>query len=94
MGQLYRKRHWQLSEDDKDSRSQLDLVHGAKPEDEDMFNSGGEAVYCSGVTDCSHIGVSPLVEGEKHAMVATSCDRGYDFRLCGVTRALNDAPGT
>uniref|UniRef100_A0A5K3FIJ4 Uncharacterized protein n=1 Tax=Mesocestoides corti TaxID=53468 RepID=A0A5K3FIJ4_MESCO len=27
-------------------------------------------------------------------MVATSCDRRCDSRLCGVTRALNDAPGT
>uniref|UniRef100_A0A5K3F6T4 Kinesin motor domain-containing protein n=1 Tax=Mesocestoides corti TaxID=53468 RepID=A0A5K3F6T4_MESCO len=48
----------------------------------------------SGVTDSKHIGVNPLVEGEKHAKVATSCDRGCDFRLCGVTRALNDAPDT
>uniref|UniRef100_A0A5K3G3N2 DUF1326 domain-containing protein n=1 Tax=Mesocestoides corti TaxID=53468 RepID=A0A5K3G3N2_MESCO len=27
-------------------------------------------------------------------MLATSCDRGCDFRPCGVTCALNDAPGT
>uniref|UniRef100_A0A5K3FYG7 ATP-binding protein n=1 Tax=Mesocestoides corti TaxID=53468 RepID=A0A5K3FYG7_MESCO len=27
-------------------------------------------------------------------MLATSCDRGCDFRSCGVTWALNDAPGT
>uniref|UniRef100_A0A5K3G5Z9 E3 ubiquitin-protein ligase n=2 Tax=Mesocestoides corti TaxID=53468 RepID=A0A5K3G5Z9_MESCO len=34
------------------------------------------------------------VLGEKHAMVATSGDRGCDLPLCGVTRALNDTPGT
>ncbi|VDD83999.1 unnamed protein product [Mesocestoides corti] len=48
----------------------------------------------SGVTDSSHIGVNPLVEGEKHAMLATSWDRGCDFWPCGVTWALNDAPRT
>ncbi|VDD84450.1 unnamed protein product [Mesocestoides corti] len=46
--------------------------------------------YCSGVTDSSHIDVNSLVEGEKHAMLATSCE----FRPCGFTWALNDAPET
>ncbi|VDD82855.1 unnamed protein product [Mesocestoides corti] len=47
----------------------------------------------------SNVGLdSPLapssVTSEEHTMVATSCDHGFDFRLCGVTRALNDAPRT
>uniref|UniRef100_A0A5K3FSY6 Ketoacyl_synth_N domain-containing protein n=1 Tax=Mesocestoides corti TaxID=53468 RepID=A0A5K3FSY6_MESCO len=62
-----------------------------------VADSDGRRLTCGsgfGVTNSSHIGVNPLVEGEKHAMVATSCDRLCDFRLCCVTRALNDAPGT
>uniref|UniRef100_A0A5K3FEL9 Pep3_Vps18 domain-containing protein n=1 Tax=Mesocestoides corti TaxID=53468 RepID=A0A5K3FEL9_MESCO len=35
-----------------------------------------------------------VLGGERHAMVATSCDRGRDFWLYGVPRALNDAPET
>uniref|UniRef100_A0A5K3FLD1 Integrase catalytic domain-containing protein n=1 Tax=Mesocestoides corti TaxID=53468 RepID=A0A5K3FLD1_MESCO len=54
----------------------------------------GPSEYFAGVRRQLHFGVSPLVEGEKHSMVATSCDGEYDFRLCGVPRALNDAPGT
>uniref|UniRef100_A0A5K3FRD4 Uncharacterized protein n=1 Tax=Mesocestoides corti TaxID=53468 RepID=A0A5K3FRD4_MESCO len=60
-------------------------------------DSDGRRLTCgsgSGVTDSSHIGVNPLVEGEKHAMLATSWDRGCDFWPCGVTWALNDAPRT
>uniref|UniRef100_A0A5K3G591 Zf-CRD domain-containing protein n=1 Tax=Mesocestoides corti TaxID=53468 RepID=A0A5K3G591_MESCO len=81
------------SQQEKDTNEVQHTISGVAS----VADSDGRCLTCGSgfcVTDTSHIGVNPLVEGEKHSIVATSCDRGCDFRLCGVTRALNDAYGT
>uniref|UniRef100_A0A5K3FQB1 Secreted protein n=1 Tax=Mesocestoides corti TaxID=53468 RepID=A0A5K3FQB1_MESCO len=57
-------------------------------------HSLGGAVWCIGVVDCRHLRAQSLVEGNQHGVVTSSCDRGCNFRLRGVTRALNGTPGT
>uniref|UniRef100_A0A5K3EUD8 LCCL domain-containing protein n=1 Tax=Mesocestoides corti TaxID=53468 RepID=A0A5K3EUD8_MESCO len=69
-------------------------VLGIEAESENSFPPDGNAVYCSGTADSCHLGAQSLAEGNRHGVVTTSCDRGCDFRLHGVMRALNDAPGT
>uniref|UniRef100_A0A5K3F0Z0 Protein Wnt n=1 Tax=Mesocestoides corti TaxID=53468 RepID=A0A5K3F0Z0_MESCO len=89
LGLPHLKRHLQLSDDDMDSRSQLNCMCEGTYEAEDNFNPEKGAVRCSGLTKGSHIG-----DGSQHGAEATSRDRWGDFRLLGGMRALNDAPGT
>uniref|UniRef100_A0A5K3EZY2 Programmed cell death protein 2 C-terminal domain-containing protein n=1 Tax=Mesocestoides corti TaxID=53468 RepID=A0A5K3EZY2_MESCO len=133
------RRHWQLSDDDLDSKSQLDRIcDGPSMDDESflqVYKSKVPRQIFAWVTILPDVGcgecrtgyftntgyqqqcgepsqklrTASLLRGrqcgvrsgrrhvgprERHAMLVTSCDWGCNFRLCGVTRALNDAPGT